>query len=111
MSRESDIESTIVRWAAGRGIASIKLSGPHDRGKPDRVFLRHGRACFIEFKRPGGRLSRLQEFWIAKLRRLGFECEIHDTLIGAKDFLHAALLMQPAPITRDTNRQHDNDNE
>lgn len=77
--RESLIEKKAVAQAKDKGWLSIKLSGAGDKGKPDRVFLKDGRAVFIEFKQKGKRPTKLQELWLERLREKGFTaCVVDD---------------------------------
>ena len=63
--RESVIERRVVEWAAREGVLTVKNRGT--RGFPDRTFFYNGRTTHVEFKRPGGKLSTLQERWIDRL--------------------------------------------
>jgi Holliday junction resolvase len=65
--RESKIERTLCKWAREQGCIVIKQVSPGNRGIPDRLFLKHGRAIFLEFKAPGKQPSKLQEKWIRDL--------------------------------------------
>lgn len=84
-SGESDIESWCCDFAAMRGVNNFKLAGGGKTGKPDRVFLfPEGRAVFVEFKRPGEPLRKLQA-WVAKqMRKKGHEVHRFD---NAKAFV------------------------
>lgn len=56
---ESTIERAFCRWCAEQGIFQTKLQ---KNGWPDReIFLGDQHAFFIEFKRPGAKLTALQE--------------------------------------------------
>ena len=68
---EKDIERKAVAAAKARGWISYKFVSPQQRGVPDRIFFREGKTVLIEFKRPGGRLSKLQELQINRLREAG----------------------------------------
>lgn len=68
MESESDIERTACTAAARAGWSVVKV-GQH--GWPDRLFFRHGVYVWVEFKRPGGRLSALQKRRIDRLRQSG----------------------------------------
>ena len=77
--RERDIETAVVSHARANGWSSIKLSGPGDRGKPDRLFLAAGGAVkFVEFKAPGSKPTKLQQRWLNALETLGFDCHVID---------------------------------
>ena len=91
---ESSVESKFVELCP---YWSIKLGGAGERGKLDRmVLLPHGVACFIEFKRPGGKPSKLQARHLQKLRDLGFLAICHDNAKAAN-----AWLRRVASATRD----------
>jgi hypothetical protein len=50
-------------------------------GMPDRLLLRPGgTAAFIEFKRPGEEPTKVQAYWLARLRGMGFEAIIVKSL-------------------------------
>jgi hypothetical protein len=50
-------------------------------GLPDRLLLRPGgTAAFIEFKRPSAGPTKIQAYWLARLRRMGFEAIIVKSL-------------------------------
>lgn len=78
--RESAIEKAVVGHAKKIGVRSVKLNGPGDRGKADRMFLRDGRVIFIEFKRPGGKPTALQLKWQREMTALGFTSLIVDSI-------------------------------
>lgn len=71
---EKEIERKLrdmVQWAGG---FCLKWVCPGWTGVPDRiVLLPGGRVVFVELKRPaGGRMSKMQVWWMKKLRELGF---------------------------------------
>jgi hypothetical protein len=70
--RESTIEKAVTAHAKKLGWMSLKLSGAHDRGKPDRMYLRRGVAVFVEFKAPGKLPTALQMKWLKDLYTEGF---------------------------------------
>ena len=70
--RESAVEKKICDHAKAKGWLVLKLAGSHDRGKPDRMFLRNGQAVFIEMKSPGKSPTALQERWLRQLNDAGF---------------------------------------
>lgn len=90
--RESAVERLVVSEAKKLGIRSIKLASPGDVGKPDRMFYRHGKVCFIEFKAPGKKPTALQMKWINDLRTEGFAADWFDYLPAATQFLRDNLL-------------------
>jgi hypothetical protein len=76
--RESTIERAVCARAKQLGCMVIKLNGPGQRGLPDRMILRDGRALFIEFKAPGKKPTTLQLKTRDKLLALGFIATVID---------------------------------
>lgn len=78
---EKHIEKQCGSIARGRGWLYWKLNILGFPGVPDRLLLSAGgRIRFIEFKRPGGKPTPLQEAWHRKLRGLGFEVYVIDNV-------------------------------
>ena len=46
---------------------SIKNDPTNNRGVPDRLFIKHGKCIFVEFKLKNGKLSKVQEAYIKML--------------------------------------------
>jgi hypothetical protein len=50
-------------------------------GLPDRLLLRPGgTAAFVEFKRPGQHPTKIQAYWLKRLRLMGFEAVVVRSL-------------------------------
>jgi len=81
---EKSIETRSVRTAERYGFRSIKIG---DNGMPDRLFFRNGWHFWVEFKRPGGRLSSLQHAVIDDLRRVGETVLVVDNANQLIEFL------------------------
>lgn len=89
--RESMVEKKLVQMVRLAGGTALKLNGPGDRGKPDRlVLLPGGRAVFVEVKAPRKSLRKLQRHWFELLGNLGFDCEMVDG-VGAVERLMEEL--------------------
>lgn len=75
---EKDIERRLRSLVESYGGRCLKWVCPGWSGVPDRlVLLPGGRLIFVETKRPkGGKLSKLQLWWGAEIRRLGFEYRV-----------------------------------
>lgn len=83
--RERDVETAVCVFAGGLGIGTIKLSGPNDRGKPDRLFFKDGKAIFIELKATGERPTALQIRALEKARSRGMFADwTDDPRVAAK---------------------------
>jgi len=58
---EKDIEKAVCDYARKQNWYVRKFSSPNRRSVPDRIFLNPGGlVLFIEFKRPGGKLTPAQ---------------------------------------------------
>ena len=69
---ESEQERKAVVLSENLGYITIKISPMSNRGWPDRVFInRWGFHVYIEFKRLGKKLRRLQEYRISQLQERG----------------------------------------
>jgi len=69
---EKEIEQKAIRSADQQfGCIQLKM---YEQFWPDRlVLMQGGRAIFVEFKRPGGRLSQGQKIQFERIREQGFE--------------------------------------
>jgi hypothetical protein len=75
---EKDIEQKLIDMVQDYGGLCLKWVCPGWSGVPDRIILLPGgRVIFAETKRPkGGKLSKLQEWWLDRLRALGFHADV-----------------------------------
>lgn len=75
------------------GVQNIKLRRTGERGWPDRMFLiPGGLPFFIEFKRVGGTPSKLQLLKLHRLKRIGYDAEIHDDRETALEAIRQRVL-------------------
>jgi hypothetical protein len=85
---ERDIERASVKEARADGWLAFKFSSPHHRGVPDYIFMKAGRGVrFIEFKRPGGKLTRLQEITLEQIRGQGIPADVAYSVEDTRRFL------------------------
>ena len=72
---EKEIEQKLKKMVESHGGLCLKWVCPGWAGVPDRiVLLPGGRVVFVELKRPkGGKVSKLQLWWLKKLIWLGFQ--------------------------------------
>lgn len=80
---ERDLERHLVRAVKRAGGEAYKWVSPGRRGVPDRlVVLPGGRVVGVEVKRPGGGgvLSALQRIECGRLRELGVEVRVIDSV-------------------------------
>lgn len=88
---EAQIERHFAAYADKRGCKCLKLLGPP--GWPDRtLLLPGGQVVFMEFKRPDGKLSRRQNFWLGALRGMGFRAVVVRSLEEAREILDLILI-------------------
>lgn len=101
MPVEKDAEDDCVAWCKAQGGLAVKLKIEGERGFPDRTLLfPGGLALFVELKTPRGKTSKQQDKWIARLRELGFVCEVVRTLAECRLAVMAAKVkanQQPEP--------------
>lgn len=76
--KESYVEKQVNEFAKAQGIATLKLTGPGDRGKADRLYMLNGKAVFVEFKAPGKEPTDLQFRFLNRVRENGFSSNWFD---------------------------------
>ena len=101
-SLEKAIEDTVGREVAllsremDMPIYYLKLNVMGMRGWPDRLLLWPNRGImFIEFKRPGERPRKLQQYVHEKILNLGFIVETHDNVSRAMAAIKAQVGTAP----------------
>ena len=68
MTTEAQIESYFVKQVKAVGGTAYKFKSVNHRGVSDRIAcLPNGQAWFVELKKPGGRLSALQEIFAEEM--------------------------------------------
>lgn len=88
---EKIIEARLRDGVKALGGVAYKWVSPGNAGVPDRmVALPGGLVHFIELKRTGGKLSRMQKVQIARLRALGADCAVVYGLAGVESYLKIA---------------------
>ena len=82
---EKDIEKAVCTYARDCGMLTYKFVSPATAGVPDRIFFIPGGKMFmIEFKRPGGELSSIQERHMKRFHAMGFDVYVIDDIIKGK---------------------------
>lgn len=84
--REKTIEKAVVDYARKRGWLAFKFVSPAQRGVPDRIFFRNGITTMIEFKAPGGKLSKLQQYVLTELDKHNMIVAVIDSIEDGKKF-------------------------
>jgi len=74
---EQQIQSKKIKELEGQGYYVIKLMKTNKNGIPDLLVLpKNSDAFFIEVKKEGGVLSKLQEYRINELNKHGLQTQI-----------------------------------
>lgn len=68
--REKTVEARLRHGVEKMGGACFKWTSPGQDGVPDRIVILPGRVIFVEMKTETGKLSKVQEYQIDRLRRL-----------------------------------------
>lgn len=91
--RESAIERPVCQFARDHGIVVIKIAtiGGAQRGVPDRLFLKGGKLCFVEFKATGKKPRALQMKWLEDLSAAGFHATWVDDAERGKEYLRGVF--------------------
>jgi len=85
---EKKLEAECTRYAREKGYLAIKLENTGHTGIPDRLYLKDGRAIFVEFKTPGsGRLSLFQSHWLRRLEKEQFTARTVWTIEEFKELI------------------------
>lgn len=85
--KESEIEAYLVRQVKAAGGEVRKCTWVGRRGAPDRLVLLPGRAAwYVELKAPGKMPNQIQVREHARLRELGQQVAVIDSMEGV-DFL------------------------
>lgn len=85
---EADLSRYIYDKATKMGCLVVKIDASH-RGWPDRLILKNGKCMFIEVKHPNGkgRLSKIQEYMISKIKSKGVSVYVVDNKKYADDLI------------------------
>lgn len=87
---EKDIEKFLVREVKKLGGLCYKWVSPGNAGAPDRIVLIPNRpVMFVELKTDKGKLSRLQEIQIKKLKAITEHVYVLKGLEEVKDFIES----------------------
>lgn len=87
MMTEAQLERKVVEFCREYKLLTYKFSSPAHRGVPDRIILHHGRALFLELKRPGKKPTKLQERELEELRAVGCTAHWTDSFETARNLI------------------------
>ncbi len=93
---EHEIEAHLLVRCREVGFLCMKFTSPGRAGVPDRVVVTPAGTVFVETKRPGGRLRRLQEEVTEKMRRADAEVRGVGTVAGVDEL----VARTPTPVSR-----------
>lgn len=87
---EKTIERAAVKRLELQGCLTLKLEMMYNVGWPDRlVVMPNGHIFFIEFKRPGGKVTKLQEERHRQLKNRGVHVYVCTSVVEAVEALCA----------------------
>ncbi|MBX5437717.1 MAG: VRR-NUC domain-containing protein [Alicyclobacillaceae bacterium] len=90
--REATVERRLRGCVERAGGWALKLVSPGQAGVPDRlVCLPGGRVVFVELKAPGRRPRPLQVRAMERLRSLGFDVRVIDSLEAVDAFMREVM--------------------
>lgn len=75
---ERDIERYFREQCRKHGFLCLKFVSPARNGVPDRVVVTQAKTVFVELKKPGGSLRKIQRVMHSKLRRYGAAVHLID---------------------------------
>lgn len=89
MQSEKQIEKKFREQIKNIGGMALKFVSPGCSGVPDRlVFLPEGRIFLVELKKPGGKLTPLQEKMKKKFEEMGFKFYVIDSYELVEEFIN-----------------------
>ena len=75
---ERDIERYFRDQCRKHGLLCLKFVSPARNGVPDRIVVTQAQTVFVELKKPGGSLRKIQRVTHSKLRRHGADVRVVD---------------------------------
>jgi len=97
---ESSIERASVNKAKARGWSSQKNLSRFERSKPDRLFWKDGRYVWIEYKRPGNKLTKAQDLRLNRLQREGCFVAVCTSVQQTMEVLDMVEMLVPPIVGR-----------
>lgn len=94
---EKDVRDASVRYAKRKGVYHKRMHFGQGaaRGWPDDLFVVGGRHLWVEFKRPGGKATPLQDKTHADMRAAGCVVHVVDDSEWFKRLLSYEFDIQP----------------
>ena len=89
---EKEIERRLVQAVKSRGGLCYKFVSPNCVGVPDRIIITpQGRVIFVELKTETGRLSKMQAYQIAEMRKRGADVRVAKGLSAVNQLLEEIM--------------------
>lgn len=76
---EKDTQRKGNEYAKSKGWLARKFVSPGNNGVPDYIYFRESVCVLVEWKKPGRRLSKVQEMQINAMRRAGMQVYVLDS--------------------------------
>lgn len=86
MLTEQKIQTSIIKYLESKHWIVFKLMSVSKAGVPDLICHQSGFTFYIEVKKPGGRLSKIQQYRISKLKEQNIDVLITDNLEVVKEY-------------------------
>lgn len=83
---ESSVQKGIITLLKSAGWVVDKPVSRSHNGFPDITAYKDGKTIFIEVKRPGGKTKPIQDYWINKLKNMGFDAYVIESPKQLKDY-------------------------
>ena len=89
--RETVIEGYLLKQSREHGFLCMKFTSPARDGVPDRIIVTPGGTVFVEVKRPGETLEKLQRATHIKMRRFGAVIHVVDDRPSVDALIHELI--------------------
>lgn len=90
--KEKNIENAVVKYAKANDCLARKMNGLGFRSWPDRLFVGPSGLClWVEFKRPGGKVTPLQEAFHLEMLARNVIVHVVESVAGGKALVDRIL--------------------
>ena len=76
---EQQIQKTIIDKLTQQGWHVVKIMKCNKNGTPDLIACKENETVWVEVKKPGGKLSPLQEYTIKEMRAKGLKVIVTES--------------------------------
>lgn len=108
MSELTEVEYPVLKWLDKYKIKYRKMNGAGQRGWPDRLICLPVYPLWIEFKRKGEALRKLQRYRIKLLKELGYDVQVYDNAEEAIAAIKYAIKarVESARLSKESRKIH-----